>query len=54
MTMSAAVPARSPEEFEQVKQMATILYDKLMAQRDPNKLSFPFPPPPAPLSFFPR
>ncbi|GAA5839237.1 hypothetical protein JCM3766R1_003151 [Sporobolomyces carnicolor] len=36
MTMSAAVPARSPEEFEQVKQMATILYDKLMAQRDPN------------------
>ncbi|GAA5936007.1 bromodomain-containing protein [Sporobolomyces koalae] len=30
------VPARTPEEYEQVRQAATILYDKLMQQRDPN------------------
>ncbi|GAA6010421.1 hypothetical protein JCM11491_006930 [Sporobolomyces phaffii] len=31
----ATVPARTPEEFEQVATTATILYDKLMVQRDP-------------------
>ncbi|GAA5914305.1 bromodomain-containing protein [Sporobolomyces salmoneus] len=35
-TLATTAPARSPEEFEMVKQSAMILYDKLMSQRDPN------------------